>query len=73
MIPTYAKELKNGARHAQNADLFLKTVCVSLAFPSELQFEPKVRPFTYGPLYCPDTFDSDKNLPFPLLKNSKQN
>jgi hypothetical protein len=48
-------------------DLFLKTVRVFLAFPSESQFEPKVSPFTYGPLYCPDTFASDKNLPFPLF------
>jgi hypothetical protein len=39
---------------------------VSLAFPSDSQFELKVSPFPYGPLYSPDTCASDNNLSFPL-------
>jgi hypothetical protein len=43
----------------EETQIFFKTICVSLAFPSESQFEPKVSPFTYGALYCPEIFDSD--------------
>jgi hypothetical protein len=48
--------------HRRNADLFLKTVCVSLALFNESQSELKVSPFTYGPIYCPDTLTSDKKI-----------
>jgi hypothetical protein len=58
--------------HRRNADLFFKTICVSLAFPSKSQFEPKVSLFTYGPLYCPDPFASKKpTLPIILKFNKK--
>jgi hypothetical protein len=62
--------------HRRNADLFLKTVCVSLALFNESQSELKVSPFTYGPLYCSSVrtlLPRIKTYPSRYLKLNKKN
>jgi hypothetical protein len=56
----------------EETQIFFKTVGVSSLLTSEPEFELKVSPFPYGPLYCPNTIVLEKIPPFPLVQNSKK-
>jgi hypothetical protein len=55
----------------EETEIFFKTVAL-LHHLQVSQFELKVSPFPYGPLYCPNTIVLEKIPPFPLVQNSKK-